>query len=413
MAMAAESSGPPYPPVSFDNGIHFSSPDGTQYATINGQIAVNHSRFNGAYNPDLAGEGHFGQETGFQTARLGITGQFDPDWQYQMQIAVLGGTQDTIFLRQGYMAYSGIPVVTITLGKLAMNYGLDNMHDVYDTYGTGFSMLSGSFTPPAAIGATLSRYYQSTGITWNAGVYNFHDIIRNAGNAAQGQAGFLEDSAAYIGRFAWTLFYDPDKGRMLMGEVSGFFLEGSGNQASPVQANGNVLGTLVPNKEPPLSSGPIAVGGTQKQSNAIDVGLGAEIGPLSFETEYTRVRTMIDGSVFDHPQYDDAYIQGGWVITGEHRDYDEADAYLITVTPNHSYGAFELIARYEGIRLKSRIGTDDTETGTNGRTITAGLDWYLTDHVRFAVDASHLWRWGPGIITKSGNGIVFQGVYYF
>ncbi len=409
----AEVSGPPYPLVSFDDGIHFSTPDGEQYASIHGQFAMNHSRFNGAYNVDELGDGRFGQDSRLQTARLNLSGRFSPDWNYKMELATRGGFDDDVYLRQAYMAYSGIPVVTITLGKFAMNYGLDNMHDTYDTYGTGFSMLSGTFTPPAALGITLSHYYPSNGITWNAGVYSFGDVIRNSDSEFGGQPGFLEDTAAYIGRLGWTLYDNETTHHVLFAEVSGFYLEGSGNAVVPLEANGNVLGTIAPNKIPPFSSGPVAFGANQKHSSGVDVGMGAELNSFSFESEFTQARTLITGTVHDRPIYSDGYIQAGWVITGEHRNYDASDAYLVTITPDHRYGAFELIARYEGIQLQSNIGPEDTHTGNNGRTVTAGIDWYLNNHTRFAMDASHMWTWGPYVRTKEGNGVVFQGAFFF
>ncbi len=403
----------PHPFVSFHDGIRFSNPDGSQYAVLHGQVTANTSRFNGGYNTNKFGKGRFGSESEIQTARLALSGQFVPDWTYKFQIASSSVEDDSLFLRQGNLTYTGLPPFNITVGKVAMNYGLDNMHDTYNNYGTGFTMLTGVFTPPPALGITLGNYYHAYGITWNVGVYSFGNVIRNSSSELQGEQGYLQETSAYVGRFGWTLFNDRQQGRVLFWQVSALYLQGSNIQAVDVSADGNVLGTVHPLKFPPVTSGPIAIGAIQKETHIIDIGVATEYGPLSIETEYAHVRTMIGGVVSNHPRYEDGYIQGGWVITGEHRGFDESAGYLVGVTPSHRYGAFEAVVRLEAIRLQSRIYDDERKTGINARTATIGIVWYVNTHVRFAMTGSHMWRWGPGIITHEGKGIVLQGNVFF
>lgn len=397
-----------HPPVAFDRGLIFSTPDGSRTLKITGQIALTHSRFNGGYNQDELGQGRFGQDSRVQTARLGFSGKIFKHWDYKFQIANLGDRDDDLYLRQAKMIFDGWSFANIVIGKDSMGYGLDNMNDVYNTYGTGFTMLAGGFSPGPSLGVGLAKFYPSSKIVWNAGVYSFGDVIRNANSELSGEPGFQQDTAAYIARFGKTIFHDESTGRTLYAVISGFYLEGSGNQALPVVVDGNVLGTINRDKIPPLTSGPIAENALQKESNGVDVGIATQYGSLSLESEYTHVRTMIGGTVSNHPRYEDAYIQGGWVITGEHRQFSESGGYLMGVDPNRKWGALELIARYEGIRLISNIGENSTKTGTNGRTVTAGVDWYINKHVRMALDGTHMWRWGPGVSPKEGNGVVVQ-----
>ena len=105
---------------------------------------------------------------------------------------------------------------------------------------------------------------------------------------------------------------------------------------------------------------------------------GAELaviaGPLSAEAEYLGVRLDRDGE--SSLYFDGFYLQGSFVMTGESRRYDRGS--IRRPTPERSSGALELATRFSQMRL----GDGDVGGGTQ-QNLTLGLNWHLSDQVRF------------------------------
>lgn len=73
------------------------------------------------------------------------------------------------------------------------------------------------------------------------------------------------------------------------------------------------------------------------------------------------------------------HLQGGYVLTGESRDYDFEHGSLGGITPCNYYGAWELVARYSYLTLNDR-----NVMGGSEHNATLGLNWYVNTNVRFA-----------------------------
>lgn len=73
------------------------------------------------------------------------------------------------------------------------------------------------------------------------------------------------------------------------------------------------------------------------------------------------------------------HAQGGYVLTGESRYYDFATGTIGGISPANPCGAWELVARYSYVTLN-----DKNVRGGSEQNVTAGLNWYVNDNVRFA-----------------------------
>jgi phosphate-selective porin OprO and OprP len=73
------------------------------------------------------------------------------------------------------------------------------------------------------------------------------------------------------------------------------------------------------------------------------------------------------------------HVQGGYVLTGESREYDFAHGAFGGISPCTDWGAWELVARFSYLTLN-----DKNVFGGKARNATVGVNWYVNDHIRFA-----------------------------
>ena len=147
--------------------------------------------------------------------------------------------------------------------------------------------------------------------------------------------------------------------------------------------------------------------------------LGAEAG-------LTARNFMIEGEYFNYridrrnatnpliapgdPNFSGWYVTGVWVLTGESRAYNPAEARFDAPKPTYNFnpaagtwGAFEIAARYSDLDLNYHdcgagkatptvAGTAcfDAIRGGEQKISTLGLNWYLNADIRFMLDYQHV-----------------------
>ena len=143
--------------------------------------------------------------------------------------------------------------------------------------------------------------------------------------------------------------------------------------------------------------------------------LGAEAG-------FTAQNFMVEGEYFDYridrrnaanpaiapgnPNFNGWYVTGIWVITGESRAYNAAEARFDAPKPNYNfnpvagtYGAWEIAARYSDLDLNyhdcgaghatpttAGVACFDAIRGGQQKISTIGVNWYLNPTIRFMLD---------------------------
>lgn len=418
-AIGTQSSSTTNPGYHFEfglGGLSITSADGERSFNIHGQIVLNHSIFDGAYNVDADGHGRYGQNTEFESGRLDFSGRVTTDWGYDIQLANRSifpdDDNDDVYFRYANVTYYGWSFAKVTLGKQGPDYGLDYMHDSINCYGTTFSMLSQAISLPNAIGISLHRFLPEQSISMSGGVYHTGQVDQETPSNRQGSYSYQNESRMVNARVSWSPIHNVDQGHVLMFETSFGHLGANGSLASPISVNGGVLGTLEANSNPPVTSGPYASGVTHASATIYDVGSAAIYGPFSLEMEYAELHNILNKAP-DDPLYEDGLIQGGWVVTGEHRNYNAASGYVLGVDPVSRYGALELIGRLEYLDLESHAGQKGQKIGTIGRTSTVGVNWYLNKCMVFSVDGTYLDVSGPQAPQGHGYGGGIQFKYLF
>jgi phosphate-selective porin OprO/OprP len=109
-------------------------------------------------------------------------------------------------------------------------------------------------------------------------------------------------------------------------------------------------------------------------------------GPLSLQGEYFHTRA--DSPSAAGLTFRGWYLFAGWVITGEHKEYDRKWGVTAGVKPRRPFspreggwGAAELACRYSTLDLN-----DGALRGGKERNVTVGLNWYLRPKVRLMIN---------------------------
>jgi phosphate-selective porin OprO/OprP len=104
----------------------------------------------------------------------------------------------------------------------------------------------------------------------------------------------------------------------------------------------------------------------------------AMLGPVLFQGEY--MRSGVDrnsGSALSNVDFDGAYAQLSWVVTGERHRYAKSLATFGGVKPRRSFGALEVGVRWSTLDL-----TDGTVLGGKADDVTLGLSWWIRENAR-------------------------------
>jgi phosphate-selective porin OprO/OprP len=112
-----------------------------------------------------------------------------------------------------------------------------------------------------------------------------------------------------------------------------------------------------------------------------------QAGPVHGSAEYLMSR--LDADALNDPNFAGYNFAAGWFLTGEHLAYNHFDGVFGAPRVGKELGeegcgAFELVARYSNLNLNG--GTVRAHEIAN--TI-VGVNWYLSNSVRFAIDGVH------------------------
>ncbi|SFI29887.1 OprO/OprP family phosphate-selective porin [Bradyrhizobium sp. Gha] len=95
-------------------------------------------------------------------------------------------------------------------------------------------------------------------------------------------------------------------------------------------------------------------------------------------------------------KFQGGYAQAGYVLTGEGRTYNAANAAYNGVKPAHPFsldgggwGAWEIAGRFSTIDLNDQLASANGVAGGRQNVYTLALNWYVNGNVRFMLDYLH------------------------
>jgi len=376
--------------VETDGGINVETMDGRASFVLDGRLQFDTLAYDGIYN-DASGDG--ASDTRVRRMRLGVGGELDQQWEWLFIIDV-NNDSGKATLDTGSLMYKGLSWSDITVGRYKRPFWLEAV-----STSKWISLVERSLaydvlrSNSADFGVMLSKMYDLD----DAGTASWYTSIVNEGveDYAGAEQATGRDQYQWYARGAWAPWNEK-------GEVLHFGLG---------------LGDLNPAKGSTIDietklgvSAASAVGVAYTVDEDREAGLETAFvwGPFSAQSEYL-LRTL-DLSAGDSADVSGGYLLLTYTLTGEPRTYKPYPARLDKVVPSgkHSFGAVELVTRYDDIELEQPGAAAAT-----GRVLTIGANWYLNSHLHFKLNYLNAKGENFGTTFTDGDAVTSRLAFVF
>lgn len=321
-------------------------------------------------------------ETGFDTARMGMQGNIFENVKYQIEVEFEGEEVD---FKTVYIEINQLPWI----GNFRAGHFYEPIGGLDEESGSRYQMFmersvaTTAFIPSRSYGYMAWDYWQRPDVYWAVGMY------RHESDDGPPRRGLIRgDSGDWVvtSRLAWTPYYDePSDGRYVTHLGMGYSYRTDAEQVlfSTVTELGNQGGFLA-----------ATVPGDQNYSLFTPEFL-LIWGPFSVQSEWFYAAAGSD-------DFWGAYVEASYFLTGDHRGYDREQKYIIrpnviedfftVLTPNglcKGTGAWEAKARWSYVDLTH--GADplpavtSQSRGSQNNFVT-GFNWYLNSYTRIMFD---------------------------
>ncbi|WP_309605431.1 porin [Phenylobacterium sp.] len=402
----------------------FATADGRFTANVRANVMFDAARYFQKSNlPAQVTNRDLNSGTNFRRARFGVDGKIFKDFDYSMIMEFGGsGGENAGQLYEFYIQYSALKPWKIKLGafepkvglaadvatgqmpilerpspaEVARNVAGGDSRSALQVYGNG---LWGAGDTGVA-----TRWMLSGAVTGNT-----IGTINSTGAATPQPSG---EQTAIIGRFAVAPFSSTD------------WQAHFGVNAQYVTQPNDAGAAASPRYPVQLRDRPeLRIDGARLvDTGAIDT---RHVTVLGAEAGLTVRNFMVEGEYFDYridrrnaaspaiapsnPNFTGWYVTGVWVLTGESRSYNPAEARFDGPKPNYNFnpaagtwGAWEIAARYSDLNLNyhdcgagkaipaAGVACFDAIRGGEQKISTLGLNWYLNADIRFMLDYQHV-----------------------
>jgi phosphate-selective porin OprO/OprP len=340
---------------------------------------------------DKALFGNYQDAVGFRRLRLGSEGTANEVTRWVAEVDFAGGN---IALKDAFVAVNHLPFLReVRVGHMAEPFSLEGQ-----TRSVWFPFTERS--PAFTFDPTRN---------WGVGVYSFTDdrnwviqggLFKSGTDNTGTDIGDSNDLAG-TGRVVWVPWYQESDDSLQMLHIGGAASERNAKDGIISFNRGpqsNLLQSGLDNPRRPFVVS-LTIPGNQYQLYNLQSAL--VLGPLSFEAEWsgTRVEQTGGGPV----TLDGWYIQAGYFLTGEHRNYNRDFGTFWEPTVRRPFickdgsasigpGAWEVGLRLAHLNFDNANlprASNGLPLGTRTTTITLGLNWYLNDNARIMVDWVH------------------------
>lgn len=394
----------------------FATADGRFTANIRAIVMMDTGKY---FQRSNLGAGVVGRDlnegVNFRRARIGIDGRLFKDFDYALIYEFGGsGAEDPGRLYDFSITYTALKPWRIKIGAYEPNIGLTaavstsqmpfmeraSPAEVARNVAAGDSRVAFQLTGNDVIGAgdtgLAARWFVSTAFTGN--------VISTISSAGSATTQPFDEQTAWIGRAAIAPFYSTNwQGHLGANYQYVIQPNDSGPAATP-----RYVGQLRDRPELRLDGTRLIDTGAIDARHLTTYGLeaGLSAGPFLVESEWFKYkidRRLTTPTLLPDPSFKGWYVQGVWVLTGESRLYNPAEARFDAPKQTYNFnpaagtwGAFEIAARYSVVDLNYREGAlaslsiPGAVRGGEQKITTLGLNWYLNPTLRMMLDYQHV-----------------------
>lgn len=371
------------PRVGYKNGFYLETPDNKFKLKMGGRL---HGDFR-AYNSDHPKNDEFY----ISRARIYLAGTLYSYFDFKVEADFGKGASD---LKDGYINLNYFPSAQVMMGQFKAPFSLERMTSAnYITF-IERSLPVSNLTPDRDVGIMVHGAYEPAGLYYGAGIFN----------GARSNKSDADDHKDFVGRLAMTPF--TERGPFFLKGLHLGFSTSYGEQdvAYPGDRdsiwNKGELKTAGDSKFFQLSDGVVHDG----KRTRLGTELAWVLGPLTLQGEWMRVD--LDDMENRWAENHDLsmmgyYVQASCFLTGEEQNYDVSKAVFsrpkikkVFDPSRGEWGAFQLSIRYDRLELSDgffRHGFADASKYTDRTSgVTAGINWYFNDMVRFMFNYNHV-----------------------
>ncbi|WP_161635353.1 OprO/OprP family phosphate-selective porin [Aquimarina macrocephali] len=298
----------------------------------------------------------------FRRARLGFKGKLGDDFNYKSEMG-FGGEKANF--KDIFLSYTGFENIDIKVGHQKPSFGMEQNTSSNYIMMIERSSPTNAFTRDHEIGLNVL----AGGDSWSFGVGVFNEDGGNTGTDD-------DEDITYDLRGSVNLLALGDSENVLHLGAGYSHREPTGSvrfRARPGAGDGSHL----------VDTGNITF---VKNVSVYSAELAVIYGPFSLQSEYFNANvSRNEGN--KSANFEGYYGQIGYLLTGERRPYKGITGNFGRVKPHSSFsphngdwGAWEILTRYDSTDL------NDALSGIMGgkmETLSFGVNWYLTNHVRF------------------------------
>jgi phosphate-selective porin OprO/OprP len=355
---------------------------------VGGRIVADHM----LCDQDDLHEASFGDaanRTRFESVRINVSGDVYENVDYKLEIAFgeQGPNTDRPTAKDVFLTLKELAwLQNVRIGHFKEPFSLDQLHSgLYLTF-MERSLLD-AFAPARNMGIMeFGHFREDQTLSWYSGIFR-SETDDDAVDESEDSADFSSTT-----RMVWNPWYDePSEGRYVAHLGCAYSFREYGDDTVTYNKD-HELNLIFPLGNPVAINalgGPVVL-----TSNLHLFGLEALVinGPLHAEAEWVHVRLNgLNGSDGD---FNSAYVQVGYFLTGEHKGYRK-DFHTFDRTKIHE--PFFCVRTCDGVRkgmgaweLKARWSYIDAEdNGINGGQLedfSTGVNWYLNNYTRLMLD---------------------------
>ena len=377
--------------VETDGGITVQTMDGRATFVLDGRLQFDNLFYTGIYNDSHAGG--YASDTKTRRMRLGVGGHLDQEWEWQFTLDVNNDTGKAT-LDTGQITYKGFSYADVNVGRFKRPFLLDTLtsskwlsvverslaYDVVRSHVSDFSVM----------GSKLYDVGTAGKLSWYAAVLN-----EGVEDYAGGETPAGKDQYQYYGRVAYAPWAKK-------GDVLHFGL--AAGELNPAAGSTIAIGTRLGVSSADLHSILYTVDDDQQLGGEV----AYELGPFSAQGEYVLRRLNLTAG--DSADVTAGYLQLTYTLTGEPRVYKPYWARFDRVLPSgeHAFGAVELVARYDDLRMDNPGAAAAT-----GRVGTLGVNWYLNSHLHLMLDYLNSKGENFGTTETTGDAVTTRIAFQF
>jgi phosphate-selective porin OprO/OprP len=383
--------------------------DGAMYGeSPAGPLATDFRRgsVGGAPNRENAGARDFSDGFYFRRARFGVEGKFAQNFNYRLllELGGGGGTEGPTRINDAWIAYTGFAPFAIQIGAFSPP---SNMDDGTSPEDIAFLERASAAELSRSLGGADGRIgvgVRGSGARWMSAFTLTNRTVSDAEVfdsqlAAVARAGFLvatgSDYNVHAGLSGTYVISPPDQGADATLRHPMRFRD-----RPEIRVDSTRL----------IDTGSIDAA----HASVLGVEFGANWKNLYLQGEHFWFDVeRRDPTTLGDPSFTGYYVQGSWVLTGEHRRYNPATGSFQNPRPmapfaaNGGSGAWELAARYSRMDLDHDEGLEGSAAvpgsvrGGEQSILTLGVNWYVNANFKvmmnyLLIDVDRLNPAGPG-----------------